>query len=143
MGTFLLIWRASVVIVSFAALGLSGSTAAAEQTKDVVRSHLEQIVAVRDVRVDSDQVSGVLVNLSNKGVHHVRILVTRSWLWAHERHPGAPEDNPGHAAFYTVPGEIPPGGQLSFTHQGTPPLPQRSDGHFETSVSVVGLDQEG
>lgn len=139
----MIFWRASVVIVSFAALGLSGSTAAAGETTDVSRSHLEQIVAVRDGRVDSDQVSGVLVNRSSEGVHHVRILVTSSWLWANERHPGAAEDNPGHAAFYTVPGEIPPGGQLSFTHRGTPPLPRRSDGHCETSVSVVGLDQEG
>ena len=139
----MIVWRAALLVVSFAALGFPGLTAAAEETTDVIRPHLEQIVAVRDVRADSDQVSGVLVNLSSKRVHHVRILVTRSWLWADERHPGAAEDNPGRATVYTVPGEIPAGGQLPFTYRGTTPLPQRSDGRFETSVSVVGLDQEG
>jgi hypothetical protein len=133
--------RAALIVVSLAALGLTGPTAAAEETTDVVRSHLEQIVAVRDVQAEPDQVSGVLVNLSSKVVHDVRVLIDRSWLWADERHPGPAEDNPGRAAVHRVPGEIPPGGQLPFTYRSGAPLPQRSDGRFRTSVSVVSLEQ--
>ena len=96
---------------------------------------------MRDVRTDPELVSGVLVNLSDRTVYDVRLLVDRSWLWADERYPGAAEDDPGRAAVYTVPGEIPPGGQLPFAYRGGTSLPQRSDGRFETSVSVVGLEQ--
>lgn len=94
-----------------------------------------------DVRADPNQVSGVLVNVSDKVMRNVRILLDRSWLWADERHPAAAEDDPGRAAVYTVPGEILPSGQLPFTYRGAGSLPQRPDGHFTTSVSVVGLEQ--
>ena len=114
----------------------------AEQTTGALPSRLAQIIAVCDVRTDPDQVSGVLVNLSDKVLHDVRILVDRSWLWADERDPGAAEDDPGRAAVYTVPGEILPSGRLPFTYRGAGSLPQRPDGHFTTSVSVVGLDQK-
>jgi hypothetical protein len=133
--------HAALIVVSVATLALPGPTAAAQDTTDVVRSHLEQVVAVRDVQAEPDQVSGVLLNLSSKVVHDVRVLIDRSWLWADERHPGPAEDNPGRAAVYAVPGEIPPGGHLPFTYRSDTPLPQRSDGRFRTSVSVVGLDQ--
>ena len=56
---------------------------------------------------------------------------------------GGAEESPGRTAVYTVPGEIPPGGQLPFTYRPDTPLPQRTDGRFETSVSVVGLEQVG
>jgi hypothetical protein len=132
--------RRAVLIGAFlAALGLP-DPAAAEETGD---AGLGAIVAVRDVRADRDQVSGVLVNLSDKTVHDIRILVTHSFLWANERHPGEAADNPGRGAAYAVPGEIPPGGRLSFTYRFDPPLPQRSDGRFQTSVSVVSLERIG
>jgi hypothetical protein len=114
---------------------------AAKQMPDLSPSHLEQIVAVRDVRGNDELVSGVLVNLSDKVVRDVRLLVDRSWLWAHARHSSAAEDDPGQAAVHTVPGQIPPRGQLPFTYRGGRLLTQRPDGRFETSVSVVGFDQ--
>lgn len=128
-----------------AAVGFGSLTAAAADTPQIVQQHLEQVVAVRDVHGDADQVSGVLVNLSDTLVHDVRVQIDRAWLWADERNPGAAEDSPGRTAVYTVPGEIPPGGRVSFTYRSDTPLPQRSDGRFETSVAVVGLvrmDQE-
>ena len=137
----MIVRRAALIVVSVAALGLSGSSATAEETTNVVQSHLERIVAVRDVQASPDQVSGVLVNLSSKVIHDVRVLITRSWMWTDERHPGPAEDNPGRAAIYAVPGEIPPGGQLPFTYRPDTPLPQRSDGRFRTSVSVASLEQ--
>jgi hypothetical protein len=104
---------------------------------------LQKIVEVRDVRVQPDEVSGVLVNLSSNPVRNVRIQIDRSWRWKNERHPGADKDNPGRSVVYAVPGEIPPGGRLPFTYRPDSALPQRSDGSFETSVSVVSLEQVG
>ena len=82
-------------------------------------------------------------NVLSKPVRNVRVRIDRSWLWADERRAGGTEESPGRSAVYTVPGEIPPGGRLAFTYQPESPLPQRSDGRFETSVSVVGLEQTG
>jgi len=125
-------------LVLFAALGFVGVTRAAEET-----TQLQKIVEVRDVRAQPDQVSGVLVNLSSKPVRNVRVRIDRTWLWADERRAGGTEESPGRSAVYAVPGEIPPGGRLPFTYRPETPLPQRSDGRFETSVSVVGLEQTG
>ena len=133
---------AALIVVLFGGLGFTSLTAVAQETT-AVRQHLEQIVDVRDVRAEPGQVSGTLVNLSSKPVRAVRIRIDRSWLWANERHAGGTEESPGRTAVYTVPGEIPPGGQLPFTYRPETPLPQRSDGRFETSVSVVGLEQVG
>jgi hypothetical protein len=130
----------AVIVVSLAALG-STLTAAAEDTTLVPEQHLQRIVDVRDVRTEPDQVSATLVNLSSRPVRGVRVRIDRSWLWADERRAGGTEESPERTAIFVVPGEIQPGGHLPFTHPTETPLPQRSDGHFETSVSVVGLEQ--
>ena len=104
---------------------------------------LQKIVEVRDVQAQADQVTGVLVNLSSKPVRSIRVRIERSWLWTDERHPGEGTDNPGRSVVYTVPGEIVPGGRLPFTYRPDAPLPDRRDGRFETSVSIVGLEQVG
>lgn len=127
-------------LVLAAAFGVTRLTDAAEGTIEPNRQHLDQIVDVRDVRADLDQVSGVLLNLSSQLVHDVRLGIDRSWLWADERHPGEAENDPGRSTVYLVPGEIPPGGRLPFTYRSDTPLPRRSDGRFETSVTVVGLE---
>ena len=134
--------RAAAAIL-FAVLGFVAVTRAAEETTGARESELRKIVEVRDVRAQPDQVSGVLVNLSSKPVHDVRVRIDRAWLWADERRAGGTEESPGRSAVYAVPGEIPPGGHLPFTYRPESPLPQRSDGRFETSVSVVGLEQTG
>jgi hypothetical protein len=130
-----------LAVVSFAA-ALAGIAIAAEITI-VAPEKLQKIVEVRDVRVQPDEVSGVLVNLSSNAVRNVQVRIVRSWLWKNERHPGEDEDNPGRSAVYAVPGEIPPGGRLPFTYRPDSAAPRRSDGSFETSVSVVGLEQVG
>jgi hypothetical protein len=128
--------------VSFAALAFAGIAIAAETTI-VAPEKLQKIVEVRDVRAQPDEVSGVLVNLSSNPVRNVQVQINRSWLWKDERHPGADKDNPGRSVVYAVPGDIPPGGRLPFTYRPDSALPQRSDGSFETSVSVVSLEQIG
>jgi hypothetical protein len=133
--------RLTVAIVAvFAALDLSSIASAAEITM-VPPDQLQKIVEVRDVRAQPDQVTGVLVNLSSKPVRSIQVRIDRSWLWANERHPGDERDDPGRSVVYTVPGEIAPGGRLPFTYRPDAPLPERRDGRFETSVSVVSLEQ--
>ena len=134
---------AGLIVGLFAALAFTSLTAAAEDTTGSDRQQFQKIVEVRDVRAEPDQVSGVLVNLSSKPVRSVRVRIDRSWLWADEKHAGGAEESPGRTAVYAVPGEIPPGGKLPFTYRPDTPLPQRTDGRFETSVSVVGLEQVG
>ena len=134
--------HARLAFVSFAALALAGLAIAAETTL-VAPEKLQKIVEVHDVRGQLDEVSGVLVNVSSNPVRNVQVQIDRSWLWKNERHPGANENNPGRSVVYAVPGEIPPGGRLSFTYRPDSALPQRNDGSFGTSVSVVSLEQVG
>jgi hypothetical protein len=131
----------AALTVVFTAIAFTGGIAGAEDTTGGATQPLQQIIDVRDVRAEPDQVSGVLVNLSSKVVHDVRVRIDRAWLWADERAAGGTAESPARTAAYTVPGEIAPGGRLPFTYRSATPLPERSDGRFETSVSVIGLEQ--
>jgi hypothetical protein len=109
-----------------------------EPTEIVPPRELAERVAIRDLTVAADgTVSGTVCNISKEPVRDVRLLVDRSWLWAKEFHPGT--DDPGRAEFHTSEQTIPPGGQVHFTYRPSAPLPHRTDGRFETSVSVVSL----
>jgi uncharacterized membrane protein len=133
---------ATVALSAALALTVISIAIAAEVTM-VPPEQLQKIVEVRDVRAQPDQVTGVLVNLSSKPVRSIQIRVSSSWLWTDERHPGDEADDPGHSVVYTLPGEIAPGGRLPFTYRPDAPLPERRNGRFETSVSVLGLEQVG
>ena len=74
-------------------------------------------------------------------VRDVRLLFHHTWLWADEFHPG--EDSPGRADYYTVRNELPPGGTVEFSYRPEPPLPDRGDRRFETTVDVVGWMEVG
>jgi len=100
-----------------------------------------QVVVITDVSTENGAVSGMLVNKSSHWVRNVRLLIRHAWLWKDERHPHA--DSPGTAEYYVVHTAIPPGGSLRITRTPSPPLPRRSDGHFETSAEVVGFEEEG
>jgi len=100
-----------------------------------------RLVGLIEVKVNDGTVSGVLLNKSPHPIREVELLIDHAWLWSDERHPG--EDNPGRSEYYTVHGEIPPSGSVQFTYHPSPPLPHRADGHFETSVQIVGLVEVG
>jgi hypothetical protein len=102
---------------------------------------LDDAVVVRDVTTRDGVVSGVLLNRSLGRVRDVRLLIRHTWLWEDELHPG--DDSPSRAGYDTVSDEIAPGGQVQFTYRPVPPLPERDDGRFETSVEVVGYTQIG
>jgi hypothetical protein len=99
-----------------------------------------RVVDVADVKTRGDVVSGVLINESPEIARNVQLVIRQTWLWKNEFHPGAV--SPGRAEFYTVHTAIPPHGTTAFTYE-TGPLPQRSDGYFETHVQVVGFTEVG
>jgi hypothetical protein len=101
---------------------------------------LKRVVDVVDVRMrDDGEVTGTVVNRSMNPVRDVKLAIQYTWLWRNEMHPGV--DDPGHADFYTVPNEIPPGGRAPVTYQPREPLPGRSDGHFEVGALVLSAIQ--
>lgn len=99
------------------------------------------VVAIADLKVINGEVSGLLVNKSAHRVRNVRLLIRHTWLWNDERHPGA--DDPGRAVYVTVPKDVAAGHAEPFMYAPEPPLPRRSDGHFDTSVEVVGFTEVG
>jgi hypothetical protein len=117
----------------------SGANAASETI--ISGGDASRLVGLTEVKVNDGAVSGVLVNKSPHPIREVELLIDHAWLWSDERHPGA--DNPSRSAYYTVHSEIPPGGTMQFTYQASPPLPRRTDGHFETSMQIVGLVEVG
>jgi hypothetical protein len=98
-----------------------------------------QDVLVSDVRAEDGAVSGVVVNNTGHEIQNVKLLVRYDWLWANEFSPG--QDSPGRAIVHTIEEDIPPGGQVPFTYHPESPLPQRSDGRFQTSVVVLAYTQ--
>lgn len=97
---------------------------------------------VVDARIGADgSIDAAVENLTSAVMQDVKLLVKHTWYWKNERHPG--EDNPGRSAYVSVPGEIAPNGSTPFTYTPSPPLPVRSDGHFETTVTVQSFTQIG
>lgn len=100
-----------------------------------------QTAVVRDVKVQDNMLSGVVVNKSPRLLRDVKVIIRHVWLWKNERHPG--DDNPGRAEYFTVPGEVPPGGSLPFRYHLDRPLPERTDGRFATSGEVISFTEVG
>jgi hypothetical protein len=123
--------KTTLVVASVLAMALATSAAAVEisQQRIVSRDQVERAVVVRDVTMSDDgEVSGVVVNRSSNPVRDLRLAIRYDWLWRNETRPGT--DDPSRAEFYTVPGEIPPGGSVRFNFRSPGPLPRRSDGYF-------------
>jgi hypothetical protein len=114
-----------------AKIALSATLLSAEQAADVV--------SVRDLTVREGEVSGDVVNKSQRLVREVLLQIRYTWFWNNELRPG--KDDPGRTVYYTVEKEIPAGQSMRFTYKPAPPLPSRADGVFETTVSVAGFAQ--
>ncbi len=98
---------------------------------------LGEDVEVRDVHARDGAVSGSVVNRSRARLRDVRLMIRHQWLWNDEMHPG--NDQYSRADYFTVPGEIPPGGQAEFTYRPSSPLEEGRGGHFETDVRVASV----
>ena len=97
-------------------------------------------VVASDVKMTNGKVSAVLANKSSHAVRDVQLLIRHTWYWNNERHPGP--DSPGRTDRFIVQDQIPANGSLPFTYSGQP-LPGRADGHFKTTIEVIGFTQVG
>jgi hypothetical protein len=113
----------------------------AQQGKVATTQEISTVVTLRDVRVDRTMVTGTIVNLSHRALRDVRLLIRHAWLWRDERNPG--HDNPGRTEAHIVPEEIPAGGTYRLAYTISPPLPDRNDGRFVTTVEIVGFTEVG
>jgi len=121
-----------------AALAIEEQAPAKDPTKVVQPQEHRERVAIRDFAVARDgTVSGTLCNVSNEAVRDVRLVIERMWVSKKEFSTGT--DDPVRTEFHTVEQTIPPRGQLPFTYRPSAPLPNRTDGHYDSSVGVVGL----
>lgn len=128
--------RRPIVFVA-AMLIAAGPWRSATAGEVIPQEKVAEAVVVQDVSALGGTVTGVLVNRTQSTVRDVKLLVRFDWRWQNELRPG--EDNPGFSAFHTVLDEIPAGKTTSFTYSTDGPIPERSDGHFEVSVEVLGF----
>lgn len=94
--------------------------------------------AVRNVTMRGNVITGEVVNQLPDRVRDVELLIRQIWHWDNERRPGA--NPPGEAVYHVVAAEIPSGAIERFTHELSP-LPSRSDGYFETVVTVASFNE--
>jgi len=137
-----MIGRKAVLFAFGALLGililpLHGATATAGV---VPSSEAARTIVINDLTVQDGSVSGTIVNKSSATVRGVQLLLRQTWLWNDERHPGT--DSPGRTLPFTFAGDVAPNGSAPFTFQ-IPPLPERSDGRFVTTMDVTGLTEVG
>lgn len=96
-----------------------------------------QSVAIGNVQVNANNVSGEIVNRSPHIVRNVELMFQYHWLWKNEMKPG--DDSPGRSVLITLDRELKPGESASFSFRPDPPLPSRNDGHFMPEVSLAGF----
>ena len=94
---------------------------------------------VLNVEMRDNFITGEIVNHSSHRVRDVELLIRHIWHWNNEFRPGA--NPPGAADYYTVTAEIPSGATELITYRVLSLLPARSDGYFETVVTVAGFTE--
>ena len=102
-------------------------------------SEAPHALALRNVEMRDNVMAGEIVNHSPHRVRDVELLIRHIWHWNNEFRPGA--NAPGVADFYTLSTEISSGAIERFTYRVPSPLPARSDGYFETVVTVAGFTE--
>lgn len=86
-------------------------------------------------------VHGTLTSQSADPIRDITLLVHHTWHWKNEQQPG--EDSPGRSTFFQVPDEVPALGTREFTYVPSPPLPEREDGSFKTTVEISRYTEVG
>lgn len=94
---------------------------------------------VLNVEMRDNVITGEIVNHSSHRVRDVELLIRHIWHWNNEFRPGA--NAPSAADYYTVSTEMPSGGSERFTYRLPSSLSARSDGYFETVVTVAGFTE--
>lgn len=133
--------KTTLMVIAAAALMLPLSLVSSVAGADLISNNqLARSLEARHVVSHPDgSISGTIVNHTDMTVRDVRLMIDYSWVWENDFKPG--DENPGHTLYIIAPAAIPPHGEGSFTYRPTSPLPQESDGHFVTSVAVVGFTQ--
>ena len=128
-------------LAMIAALGVAGSAREGQSAAAMLATaeQAAEVVTIRNLTVKDGQVSGELVNNSSNTLRDVEVLIRHSWLWKNEFRP--PRDDMGVAVYYTVAGEVAPRDSKAFSYQPSPPLPSRTDGSYETAVSIAGYTE--
>jgi hypothetical protein len=98
-----------------------------------------EIIEVRNLTSNDSVVSGEIVNRSRREVRNVELLIRRMWQWKNEFQPGS--EDLGTASYYTVERTIPAGAAVPFTYRQRVASTVRTDGQYETVVSVVGFSE--
>lgn len=129
--------RISILGALLSVLTLQVATARATV---VAPAEAVQTIVVSDLNVQEGSVSGTVVNKSAATVSKVALLLRQEWHWKDELHPGT--DSPGRTLPFTLAAEVAPNASAPFTFQ-FPPLAQRSDGHFVTTMDVTGFTEVG
>jgi hypothetical protein len=126
------------VLIAGQAFGASAAATAPEAV--VLPPEVARTVVINNLSVQEGAVSGTVVNRSAATLRGVELSLQQVWLWNDERHPGT--DSPGRTLPFTFRGEVAPNASEPFTFQ-TPPLPQRSDGRFASTMDVIGFTEVG
>ena len=138
---------ASAVAFGLVGLGLTSAAGAADQglavgVEGIIgQGQVGDVLHITDVHATDARVKATLVNNSDSRIKDIQLVIRHTFLWNDERNPGS--DNPGRTEFYLVLGEIAPHGQLAFEYRPDPPLPQRADGTFKTSIEIAGFTEVG
>lgn len=99
----------------------------------------QKVVTLNNVAMHNGVISGEIVNRSNQEVRDVELLIRHTWQWSNEFQPG--NGDPGMASYQIVDKVIRPGESVRFTFNDVPTSPPRSDGQFQTMVSVAGFTE--
>lgn len=133
-----LYWLAELIALSMGAMLLAGPLTAWSQSVRA-REETARILTIEKVTVADGTVSGEVLNRSSNSVRDVQLFIRFTWLWDNETKPG--KNDPGTSTYYSLPKEIAPGASLPFSFKPSPPLPQATGGHFETSVAIAGYSE--
>ena len=117
------------------AIAFSAAVATAQQRLD--RDLAQRSISLKDLRTAPAEISGTVVNNTPHIVRDIEILVQYHWLWNNEFKPGV--DNVGRTASIKLDKPLKAGEAASFRYVPDPPLPARTDGHFEIEVSLGGF----
>lgn len=130
MNSYVIALCSSVLIVAMA----SGTAGAQSVMTD---QQAEQVLALENLHVSREKVSGVIVNNSPHTIRDARLLIQYHWLWRNEQSPGT--DSPGRAVVVQLPEELEPGKPHRFLYTPEFTLPRRNDGFFMPEVDIASF----
>jgi len=122
-------------------IGFTLALAAASVSAQTVVSGKQsgESIEIRNLTFHNSVVSGEIVNRSRREVRNVELLIRHIWHWKNEFQPGS--DELGTASYYTVERIIPVGAAIPFTYRQGATSSARTDGQYETVVSVAGFTE--